>query len=60
MWPLFINIAWWIIINALLIIYFQAFFAAFGPMFKTKHEVRPFENIELYNIMACMLNFLKY
>jgi hypothetical protein len=39
----------------LLLPYLQAYFMAYGPAFKQQHEVPPFENIELYNLMACML-----
>lgn len=31
---------------------FQAIFIGYGPGFKNKHVVPPFENIELYNLMC--------
>ena len=33
-------------------IHFQALFLAHGPAFKTNYTTEPFENIELYNLMA--------
>lgn len=33
----------------------QATFVAIGPSFKTKTEVRPFHNIDLYNLMCAMI-----
>ena len=34
---------------------FQALFVAYGPGFKKNFTAKPFENIELYNMMACEL-----
>ncbi|XP_053448043.1 ectonucleotide pyrophosphatase/phosphodiesterase family member 3 isoform X3 [Nycticebus coucang] len=33
----------------------EAFFMAHGPSFKTKTEIEPFENIEVYNLMCDLL-----
>lgn len=33
-------------------LWLQALFVAHGPAFKSGVEVEPFENIELYNLMA--------
>ncbi len=40
------------IIKLQMLSYFQAHFNAYGPSFKDQHEVDPFENIELYNLLA--------
>lgn len=34
----------------------QAVFLAYGPSFKRSHVVRPFENIQLYNLMCALVN----
>uniref|UniRef100_UPI00358E72E8 autotaxin isoform X2 n=1 Tax=Myxine glutinosa TaxID=7769 RepID=UPI00358E72E8 len=34
----------------------QAVFIGYGPSFKSKTQVQPFENIELYNLMCDLLN----
>ena len=34
----------------------QAIFAAYGPSFRSNVETKPFENIELYNLMCALLN----
>ena len=37
----------------MIVVFFKAFFAAYGPGFKEKLRVDAFENIELYNVMSC-------
>lgn len=34
----------------------QAIFVAYGPSFRSNVETKPFENIELYNLMCALLN----
>ncbi|XP_053315668.1 ectonucleotide pyrophosphatase/phosphodiesterase family member 1 isoform X2 [Spea bombifrons] len=36
----------------------QALFIGYGPAFKTKTEVEPFENIEIYNVMCDLLGLV--
>ena len=34
----------------------QALFFAIGPSFKSREVVRPFENVQLYNLMCALVN----
>lgn len=43
---------WKLFSNTIFIMTTQAIFVAHGPGFKEKTEVKPFENIEVYNLMC--------
>ena len=47
---------------AIIVVIFQALFVGYGPSFKTRKTVAPFESIELYNLMSrkFLLSYIRH